>query len=115
MTLGACSRREECNGGMMQTRIGWRQGSSLMVGYGMSTLTIYCLIISPAERDRHVRRNKDDGHATVKVDSFRGVNFASWRRIFMQVSPCIWLDIARRLPGFLVFFHSYQARRLRPG
>jgi hypothetical protein len=91
----------------MQTRMEWRQGSSLMVGYGMSLLIIYCLINSHAERDRHVRRNKDDGHAPVKVNSFRGVNFASWRRIFMQVSPRIWLDIARCLPVFLAFFHSY--------
>ncbi|KAJ8592172.1 hypothetical protein M405DRAFT_859982 [Rhizopogon salebrosus TDB-379] len=36
------------------------------------------------ERDRHIRRNKDDGHAPVKVNSFRGVSFASWRRIFIQ-------------------------------
>lgn len=40
----------------------------------------------PAERDKRARRNKDDGQAPEKVDSFRGVKFASWLRIFMQVS-----------------------------
>ncbi|OJA08708.1 hypothetical protein AZE42_08889 [Rhizopogon vesiculosus] len=37
------------------------------------------------ERDRH-RRNKDDSQAHGKVDSFRGIKFASWLRIFMQYS-----------------------------
>ncbi|KAG1750557.1 uncharacterized protein EDB91DRAFT_1108147 [Suillus paluster] len=36
------------------------------------------------ERDKHTRRIKDDGQASEKVDSFRGVTFASWLRIFMQ-------------------------------
>ncbi|KAG0701633.1 hypothetical protein DFH29DRAFT_806009 [Suillus ampliporus] len=36
------------------------------------------------ERDKHTRRTKDDGQASEKVDSFRGVTFASWLRIFMQ-------------------------------
>ncbi|KAG2040882.1 TPR-like protein [Suillus americanus] len=36
------------------------------------------------ERDKHTRRAKDDGQASEKVDSFRGVTFSSWLRIFMQ-------------------------------
>ncbi|KAG2056694.1 TPR-like protein [Suillus hirtellus] len=36
------------------------------------------------ERDRHTRKAKDDGQASDKIDSFRGVTFSNWLRIFMQ-------------------------------
>lgn len=36
------------------------------------------------ERDKHTRRTKDDGQASEKVVSFRGVTFSSWLRVFMQ-------------------------------
>ncbi|KAI6031287.1 hypothetical protein BKA83DRAFT_4198140 [Pisolithus microcarpus] len=36
------------------------------------------------ERDKHVRRGRDDGLNPEKVDSFRGVSFDNWLRVFMQ-------------------------------
>ncbi|KAF8549682.1 TPR-like protein [Imleria badia] len=36
------------------------------------------------ERDKHLRKSKDDGQQPEKVDSFRGVSFENWLRLFMQ-------------------------------
>ncbi|KIJ64224.1 hypothetical protein HYDPIDRAFT_175610 [Hydnomerulius pinastri MD-312] len=38
------------------------------------------------ERDKHIRKSKDDGQLQEKVDSFRGVSFDNWLRVFMQHS-----------------------------
>lgn len=38
-----------------------------------------------AERDKHLRKSKDDNQQSEKVDSFRGVSFENWLRLFMQV------------------------------
>jgi hypothetical protein len=57
-----------------------------MVGNGRRSLIIRYFDLTPAERDKHTRRAKDDGQASETVGSFRGVTFSSWLRIFMQVS-----------------------------
>lgn len=36
------------------------------------------------ERDKHIRKGRDDSLNTEKVDSFRGVSFENWLRVFMQ-------------------------------
>ncbi|KAG8215367.1 hypothetical protein J3R82DRAFT_8964 [Butyriboletus roseoflavus] len=36
------------------------------------------------ERDKHLRKSKDDSQQPGKVNSFRGVSFENWLRLFMQ-------------------------------
>ncbi|KIK91737.1 hypothetical protein PAXRUDRAFT_148847 [Paxillus rubicundulus Ve08.2h10] len=36
------------------------------------------------ERDKHLRKSKDDVHQQERVDSFRGVSFDNWLRVSMQ-------------------------------
>ncbi|KAG2139828.1 uncharacterized protein EDB93DRAFT_1241934 [Suillus bovinus] len=64
------------------------------------------------ERDRHTRRAKDDSQTSEKVDSFRGVTFSSWLRIFMQYAFVLTkrgdLDQAEEVLRHILLSNAYR-------
>lgn len=83
MTFGACSLGGDSSARMGQRKKEWRRGWNLLVCLALLSHAFLWLIY--VERDKHLRKSKDDRQQPGMVDSFRGVTFENWLRIFTQV------------------------------
>ncbi|KAF8126331.1 hypothetical protein EV363DRAFT_1174437 [Boletus edulis] len=66
------------------------------------------------ERDKHLRKSKDDGQSSQKVDSFRGVSFENWLRIFMQYAFILTrrgeYELANEILRHILMSNGYRSK-----
>lgn len=83
MIFGVCFLGEDSSAKVKQRKKEWHRGWNSSVCPMLFSSAFLWLIY--AERDKHLRKLKDDSQQPGRVDSFRGVSFENWLRLFMQV------------------------------